>query len=117
VRVVEVRFEGGPPVDGYGPGFFRIAGAVRRGPLALLPSGPADWAGLPEIGPFVAEAAGFDVLLLGMGPEVRPLDPALRAALERAGVGVEIMPTPSACRTWNVLLAEGRRIAAGLVPV
>ena len=46
-------------------------------------------------------------------PRSAPLDPALRAALEAAGIGVEIMSTPSACRTYNVLLGEGRRVAAG----
>ncbi len=117
MRVVEMHFEGGPPVDGYGPGFFRLGGALYRGPVALLPSGPVAWAGLPDIAPFLAETARFDVLFLGMGPEIAPLDPGLRVALEGAGVGVEIMATPPACRTWNVLLAEGRRMAAGLIPV
>ncbi len=116
MRITEVHFDGAPPVEGYGPGFFRLAGAVRRGPLALLPSGAADWAGLPDIAPFVTEAARIDVLLLGMGAEIRALDPGVRAALEAAGIGVEIMATPPACRTYNVLLAEGRRIAAGLMP-
>lgn len=117
MRVTEIRFQGAPPVEGYGPGFFRLGGAVHRGPLALLPSGAAGWAGLPDIGPFLAEAATFDVLFLGMGAEIAGLDPGLRAALEAAGVGVEIMATPPACRTYNVLLSEGRRIAAGLIPV
>jgi uncharacterized protein len=117
MRVVEVNFEGGPPIDGYGPGFFRLGGAVHRGPVALLPSGPVAWAGLPDIAPFLAEADRFDVLFLGMGAEIGALDPALRAALEAAGLGVEVMATPPACRTWNVLLAEGRRIAAGLLPI
>ena len=117
MRITEVHFEGAPPVDGYGPGFFRLGGAVHRGPLALLPSGAAPWGGLPDVAPFLAEAARFDVLFLGMGAEICPLDPGLRAALEAAGLGVEVMATPPACRTYNVLLSEGRRIAAGLVPV
>jgi uncharacterized protein len=117
MRVTEVHFDGAPPVDGYGPGFFRIGGAVHEGPLALLPSGAAPWAGLPDIAVFIAEAGRFDVLFLGMGAEIRPLAPELRKAFEDAGVGVEIMATPSACRTYNVLLSEGRRIAAGLLPV
>jgi uncharacterized protein len=117
MRITEVHFDGAPPVEGYGPGFFRVAGVVRRGPLALLPSGAAEWAGLPDVAAFLAEAEKIDVLLIGMGAEIRPLDPALRATLEAAGVGVEIMATPPACRTYNVLLGEGRRIAAGLLPV
>ncbi len=89
---------------------------VRRGPLALLPSGAADWAGLPDVAAFLAEAGRIDVLLLGMGAEIRPLDPGLRAALEAAGLGVEIMATPPACRTYNVLLGEGRTGRGGADP-
>ena len=117
MRVTEVHFDGAPPVEGYGPGFFRLGGAVHRGPLALLPSGAVRWAGLPDIAVFLAEAARIDVLFLGMGAEIGALDPGLRAALEAAGLGVEIMATPPACRTYNVLLSEGRRVAAGLLPV
>jgi uncharacterized protein len=117
VRVTEIHYDGAPPVEGYGPGFFRIAGARHDGPLALLPSGVAAWTGLDDLAPFLAEADRIDVLFLGMGAEIRPLPAAARAALEAAGVGVEIMATPPACRTYNVLLSEGRRIAAGLLPV
>lgn len=117
MRVTEMHFEGAPPVDGYGPGFFRVGGTVHRGPLLLMPSGLAGWAGLPDLAPVLAEADRLDVLLLGMGGEIAPLDPHLRQALEEAGVGVEIMATPPACRSYNVLLAEGRRIAAALMPV
>ncbi|MFV0474280.1 MAG: MTH938/NDUFAF3 family protein, partial [Pikeienuella sp.] len=58
-----------------------------------------------------------DVLLIGMGEDIAPLDRAARAALEAAGLGAEIMPTGSACRTYNVLLSEGRRVAAALIAV
>ena len=54
MRVIEVAFDGRVPVEGYGPGFFRVGGAVRPGPLALLPDGPADWAGPPDAAPFAA---------------------------------------------------------------
>lgn len=117
MRLNEVVFDGRVPIDGYGPGFFRVGGAIHRGPLALLPSGPLPWAGLPDIEVFLGAATAFDVLFLGMGPEIRPLDAGLRTRLEAAGIGVEIIGTASACRTYNVLLSEGRRIAAGLLPV
>jgi uncharacterized protein len=117
MRIVEVDFGASPPVDSYGPGFFRVGGAVHEGALALLPAGPQAWAGLPEIGVFLEAADSFDVLLIGMGPEIAPLDRELRARLEGAGIGVEIMGTPAACRTYNVLLSEGRRIAAALIPL
>lgn len=117
MRLVEVVFDGVVPVDGYGPGFFRVGGALHDGPLALTPAGAAPWEGLPEIGVFLALAGRVDVVLFGMGPEIRPLPRELRVALEAAGLGVEVMATPAACRLWNVLIAEGRRVAAGLIPV
>lgn len=118
MRLSEVRFDTGQPVDSYGPGFFRIAGAVHAGPLLILPvTGLTPWTGLSDAAPLLAAADRIDVLFIGMGAEIAPLDASLRAALETAGIGVEIMATPPACRTYNVLLAEGRRIGAALLPV
>ena len=65
----------------------------------------------------LAPDAGVDLLLLGCGAAMRPVAPALRAALRKAGIAVEPMDTGAACRTFNVLLAEGRRVAAALVAV
>lgn len=120
MRTTQVDYDGRLPVDGYGAGGFRVAGVVRRGPLALVPAGMVAWDGLPDLGPFLEHAAAFDVLFVGTGAGlVLPAGgfPAARAALEAAGVGVELMATPSACRTYNVLLGEGRRVAAALMPV
>lgn len=117
MRINQVVFDGGTPVDGYGPGFFRIGGAVHSGPLAILPDGPQIWAGLPQIDLFLAAADTIDVLFVGTGAEIRALPVDLRSRLEGAGIGVEIMATPPACRTYNVLLSEGRRVAAALLPV
>lgn len=119
MRTTEVDFFGRLPVDGYAPGGFRVAGLVHAGPLALLPEGILPWAGLPDLAPFLERAAAFDVLLVGTGAAMAlPANLAAgRSALEAAGVGVDLMATPSACRTYNVLLAEGRRVAAALMPV
>lgn len=120
MRTVEITYEGGTPIDGYAPGAFRVGGAVYHGPLAMLPGGPEPWAGLPDLGLFLERVAGFDVLLIGAGPEIGMPSlelTAARAELEAAGAGVEIMATGPACRTYNVLLSEGRRIAAALMPV
>jgi uncharacterized protein len=119
MKTYEVDFEGRLPIDGYAPGGFRVAGAVHRGPLALVPAGIVAWNGPPDFSPLLERAASFDVLLVGTGATLVPPDgfAATRARLEQAGAGVEIMSTPSACRTYNVLLAEGRRVAAALVPV
>ena len=73
--------------------------------------------GLEDLAAPLALAGKIDVLLLGMGAEVAIVPRALREALEAAGIGVEPMNSPAACRTYNVLLGEGRRIAAALLPV
>lgn len=117
MRMNEVSFEGGTPIDGYGPGFFRIAGAAHSGPLLVLPGDYGAWAGLPDVHPFVAAADDIDVLFIGTGAEIGPIPADVRGRLEAAGIGVEVMATPSACRTYNVLLSEGRRVGAALMPV
>lgn len=117
MRLSEIEFGGAQPVDGYGPGFFRVGGTVHRGALILTAGRLIAWQGLTEAEPLLALAGQVDVIFFGMGAEIAPLPAALRAAVEGAGIGAEIMATPAACRTYNVLLAEGRRIAAALVPV
>ena len=118
MRTHEVSFEGRLPIDGYGAGGFRVGGVVRRGPLALLPEGVVAWSGLPDLAPFLERVASFDVLLVGTGATMATEGAAaLHARIEAGGAGVELMATPSACRTYNVLLAEGRRVAAALMPV
>ena len=52
MRTTEVDYEGRLPIDSYGAGGFRVAGAVHRGPLALVPEGVVAWDGLPDLGPF-----------------------------------------------------------------
>lgn len=113
----EVSFNGRTPVDGYGPGMFRVGGAVHSGPLALLPEGPLDWGGLPDIAAIAARAGQIDVLLIGTGAGIAPLPPEARQTLEALGIGVEVMDTPAACRSFNVLLAEARRVGLAAMPV
>ncbi len=117
MEINEAGFGNRTPVDGYGPGVFRVAGALREGPLALLPGGAVDWPGLPEVKAFLDQAEQIDVLLIGMGDEIAPLEQVTRTALEEAGIGVEVMGTGPACRTYNVLLSEGRRVALAAMPV
>ncbi|SFR10889.1 Mth938-like domain-containing protein [Poseidonocella sedimentorum] len=117
MRLSETHFPQGQPVDGYAPGAFRVGGAVISGPLLLGPSGPRAWSGLADHAPLLALAAEADILLLGIGAESGPPPRALQDALEATGLGVEDMATPPACRTYNVLLAEGRRVALAALPV
>lgn len=117
MRLNEIRYDGLKPVDGYGPGFFRIGGEVREGPVVVLPSGVASWGGYGDPGTIIAAAGAVDVVFVGTGADVAHVPADFRAAVEAAGIGVEAMASPAACRTYNVLLSEGRRIALALLPV
>lgn len=117
MKLSEVQFGPLLPVDGYGPGFFRIAGMVLNGPVLVRPDGAGGWGGLADQAALLALAGQVDVIFCGMGAEIAPLPRPLREALEAEGLGVEVMATPAACRTYNVCLAEGRRVAAALLPV
>ncbi len=59
----------------------------------------------------------LEILLLGCGHEHRPLDATIATELQKKGIGVEVMTTGAACRTYNVLLAEGRKVAAALIMI
>lgn len=117
MRLSEIDFGQARPIEGYGPGFFRVAGAVHEGPLIVYPGQILPWRGYEDTAPLLEMAAQIDVLFIGTGPEIAPLPAGLRTRLEEAGLGVEIMASPAACRTYNVLLSEGRRIAVALLPV
>ena len=117
MRLNEMQFETGLPVDGYGPGFFRIDGEVISGPVLIHAGGVAGWGGLDDAAALEALAELVDVLIVGTGAETEHIPAALRSRLEALGLGVETMATPAACRSFNVLLYEGRRIAAALIPV
>ncbi len=105
------------PVDGYGPGFFRVAGVVHRGPVLLTQSARAGWGGLEDAPALLALAGTVDLLLIGTGASMEPLPNPLLRALRGAGLACEHMATPTACRSFNMLLSDGRRIALAALPV
>ena len=117
MQLSEVQFENQPPVDSYGPGFFRVMDEVRKGALLLGPDGVLPWSGLEDQAPLLALAETVDILFLGMGSEIAPVPADLRVGLEDNGLAVEPMSSPSACRTYNVLLSEGRRVAVAALPI
>ncbi|KAF0674817.1 Mth938-like domain-containing protein [Profundibacterium mesophilum] len=114
MRLNEVNFENGLPVEGYGPGFFRVGGQLIHGDCLILPGGVQDWGGYDDAAPLLAARGKIDVLFMGTGAEIAHLPASLRAKLEEAGLGIEAMSSPAACRTYNVLLSEGRRVGAAL---
>lgn len=117
MQLTEVTFDGQPPVDAYGPGFFRVQDDPRTGPLLLSASGISKWGGLDDADSLLALKDQFDILFVGTGPDIAPLPIALRETLEHASIGAEVMSSPSACRTYNILLSEGRRVAIAALPV
>lgn len=110
-------FSGAVPVDGYGPGFFRVAEKIHHGPVLVRQGGAQDWGGLDDRAPLLALAGQVDVLFIGMGPEIGRAPADLVAQLEAQGVMVEAMASPTAARIYNVTLSEGRRVACALLPV
>ncbi|MGN6145099.1 MAG: Mth938-like domain-containing protein [Mesorhizobium sp.] len=118
------HYPGRAPIEAYGNGGFRFADMSHRGSLLCLPSGihgwqPADPTALTaaDFDKVVAEAEGIEILLVGTGEEIRPLSKELRAALKEAGIAADPMSTGAAVRTYNVLLAEDRAVAAAFVAV
>ena len=117
MRLNEISFDAGLPVDGYGPGFFRVAGEVHHGAMLILPGGVSSWGGWEDTAAPLTGAGVIDLLLLGTGPDTAFAPPDFAAALEAAGILVEAMATPPACRSYNVLLSEGRRLGLAALPV
>jgi len=115
MRLNEIAYNDAKPVDGYGPGFFRIGGDVFEGAVLVLPDGVKPWGGYDDC--CTLAKADVDVVFVGTGAEIAHLPVAFRKQLEDAGLGVEAMASPAACRTYNVLLSEGRRVALALLPV
>lgn len=111
-------------IEAYGNGGFRFAGMSHRGSLLCLPSGMHAWdvtgrrgLTLDSLAAVVADADRIDVLLIGLGGDIAPLEPTIRTAFRERKVIVEAISTGSAVRTYNVLLAEERAVAAALIAV
>ena len=117
MHLSEIHYEGVIPVDGYGPGFFRLGGQVLHGPVIIGPNAASSWDGASDVQSLVDLAADVDVVLFGTGPDMTPVPADLREALEAAGMGLEPMNSASACRTYNILAAEGRRVALAALPL
>ena len=110
-------------IETYGEMRFHISGrryeeAIIVLPEVVLPWAPRAWDEV-DFASFarLVEAQAADVLLLGCGVRAQLPSRALREALRHAGIVVEPMDTGAACRTYNVLMAEDRRVAAALLPI
>lgn len=117
MQLTEITFAGATPIDGYGPGFFRVAGEVVQGPILVTVKRARNWGGYDDSAPLLDLLDDVDVIFIGTGAETAHIPKDLRGRLEEAGIGVEVMSSPAACRTYNVLLSEGRRVAVAALPV
>lgn len=116
--------EGRQLIEAYGDGAFRITGERYTGAVIVFPEATFPWdmngiAGLSleDFSLVTGREPVPEILLLGTGMRTEFVLPSLRAAVRELGPVVDIMDTGAACRTYNVLLAEGRRVAAALLPV
>ena len=114
-----------PTIDAYGDGGFRLSGERHEGSLLILADEPSTWAvgGLSDLTlaafePILAAGrAEVEFVLLGTGARNALPPREVRDGLRAAGIGLEFMDTPAAARMYNVLTAEGRRLAAALIAV
>ena len=117
------HFPGRAPIDGYGAGGFAFAQMSHKGSILALPSGIYAWRAdrseltMADFELVLRERAEIDLLLIGMGPEMARPPKAVRDGLAAAGFMADAMATGHAVSTYNLLLAEKRRVAAALIAV
>lgn len=116
------RYPGRAPIEAYGNGGFRFAGMSHRGSILCLPDAMMAWGPTsieslsPDcFAPIVQSREPISFLLLGTGPTHRQPPDWLRQLFASAGIGLDVMTTGAAARTWNILIAESRPIAAALI--
>src|SRR5258706_11414900 len=106
---------------GHGTGFIRLGVVEYRDNLLVTPErivtgwAAAGFDALTEADFAALAALKPEVALLGTGKRLRFPHPRLTRALTEAGIGLEVMDTPAVCRTFNILAAEGRKVAAGVL--
>ena len=112
------------PIDAYGNGGFRFADMSHRGSVLCLPSGIYGWPatvadpfGGDRFLKIFEEAADIRFLLFGTGKDIRRPPPALADRLRKLGISSDPMSTGAAVRTYNIMLAEGRPVAAALIAI
>jgi uncharacterized protein len=121
--VAEIRRP--PSIDAYGGGGFRVSGERVEGSILILDDRLRPWPvasrealeveDIAEV--LAAGSRAVEFMLLGIGPKAAPAPPEVRKALQAAGMGLEVMDTATAARLYNVLAAEGRRLAAALIAI
>ncbi|MCP4328082.1 MAG: hypothetical protein GY791_06560 [Alphaproteobacteria bacterium] len=116
--------EGRQFIQGYGDGRFRISGVVHDGSVIVFADITMPWdAGrysdisIDGLRLVISRAAEIDILIVGCGPKFKPSPPSIAHEFSAGQIALEMMDTGAACRTYNLLLADGRRVAAALIAV
>ncbi len=107
-------------ITGYGEDYVMVNGQRHETSLVVLPEKIVRWdtTGFDSLSAenFVfLKNLGAEIVLLGTGPKQRFPPPRLIGALTSAGIGLEVMDLKAACRTFNILVAEERKVAAALL--
>ncbi len=112
------------PIEAYGDGGFQFSGMRQKGSLLCLASGLYAWRPLvlddvtaDDLEPIINAPDRPAFILFGVGPRITSVPQSLRNVFAAADMSAEPMDTGAACRTYNVLLAEGRPVAAALLQV
>ena len=115
-----------PAIDAYGDGGFRISGVRKDGATLILDGAARSWRDAPadvsaltphHFADLLKAQAKPDIVVLGAGERLIHPPAAVRQAFREAGIGLEVMDTGSACRAYNLLAGEARRVYAALLPV
>ena len=109
-------------VQSYGSGSFKVSRIDHKGSIIVLPNQTISWdvnilddLNLESLAPVLAEDPRIEILLIGCGEVMQLLPRSLMDMCRKKGLAIDMMDTGAACRTYNILAAEGRRVAAGLV--
>lgn len=124
IQMRQAHFPGRAAIEAYGNGGFRFADMSHRGSLMCLPSGIYGWEPGDPLNPTADdlarvfdEAGEIEILLAGMGPDLKRMRPDVAARLREANIIADAMSTGAAVRTYNVLVAEDRAVAAFFIAV
>jgi len=120
VKLHSSRPSGVNTITGYGEGYVAVNGERRNSSVVVMPDRIEPWA-VQSFDQLSTEDFAFlrdlkaEIVLLGTGARQRFPHPRLTAALAQAGIGLEVMDLQAACRTYNILVAEERKVAAALL--
>ncbi len=115
--------EGQQIIQAYAGGEFRVSSVKYNHAIIVQPHETIEWKNvndfdalrLEDFQPLIDNSDDIDVVLLGAGSSMQFFNPKLKAELSKRGLVIETMDTGAACRTYNVLMAEGRRVVAAML--